>query len=347
MSDYNNKPATSSNVTRVPTSLRTEPVKVTKKFLALDLDETLIHCEREYFSGVSAVTRARICGQEVDLYVSKRPGLEEFMDTMAKHYNLILYTAGQKEYAYAVLKLMRLDRYFQIVLHRSYCQKNSDKKFEKDLAIVGIHPRDIILVDDSFVHVRNQPNNILLIEPFTGEASDRELSRISDYLVSIANKVDVRPVMGNFTSYERQRAAERILSAKTGVTNKNSKDSCSDDFESEFNAEDVCESFKGALLSTKVPAITTQKTLLALKVKFNSGIRLEERDDDEESTDDSFEELAVNQGEFDVCGFPAIRIPLTKLGTEECLDTERLAESLPTMTPKSQLTQLKTKFRSL
>ena len=72
------------------------------------------------------------------------------MARMAQCYNLILFTSGLKEYAHAILGLFKIDHYFSAVFHRSYCQKNAENKFEKDLAIFGIHPNDIILLDVNF-----------------------------------------------------------------------------------------------------------------------------------------------------------------------------------------------------
>ena len=69
------------------------------------------------------------------------------MSRMARCYNLVLYTSGLKEYAHTILKLMKIDHYFTKVLHRMHCANHSERRFEKNLAILRVPLRDIILLD--------------------------------------------------------------------------------------------------------------------------------------------------------------------------------------------------------
>lgn len=127
----------------------------------LDLDETLIHCKSFDFDNVTAYLKVELLkisirliklqvtigNQEMSLFVSKRPGLEEFLARMAQCYNLVLFTSALKEYAHVILKQMKIEKFFCMVLHRGQCQRNPYRQHEKSLAILRIPPKDIILVD--------------------------------------------------------------------------------------------------------------------------------------------------------------------------------------------------------
>mmetsp|Transcript_42574 Transcript_42574/g.49290 ORF Transcript_42574/g.49290 Transcript_42574/m.49290 type:complete len:243 (-) Transcript_42574:266-994(-) len=211
---------------------------VTKKVLILDLDETLVHCHTEPFADVSIPSKIRIHNQELSLYVKKRPGLDSFLVEMSKVYTLVLFTTGVKEYAHAILKLTGISSYFSAVLHRSYCQMNSEKKYEKNLSIFEAGMKDLVLVDNSANQGKHQPDNIFVIKAYKGDDSDSELSRISEFLEELAKKYDVRPVMRNFTSFSQRSddswAYSDQLSQKSSA--RNSFDNLSD-----FDDEDISE----------------------------------------------------------------------------------------------------------
>ena len=242
-----------------------------KKTLVLDLDETLIHCKTVYFENVTATAKFQAGNREMTLFVSKRPNLEEFMSRMAQCYNLVLYTSGLKEYAHTILKLMKIEYYFSAVFHRGHCQKNDENKFEKDLGIIGINPKSVILLDDSTVHIKNQPSNILLIKGFRGEKDDAELLKIADFLEQLLIKSDVRPVMDNFRNYEMAKESEVLTTEPGSPTPKNMQakfirdleesdsESTNEDSSAECDVEDLSENYDGAELSSKMPTLKPQK----------------------------------------------------------------------------------------
>jgi TFIIF-interacting CTD phosphatase-like protein len=62
-----------------------------KKCLALDLDETLVHSSFQPVEGASFVITVVIEGIVHNVYVMKRPGVDEFLERLAPHYEARLF----------------------------------------------------------------------------------------------------------------------------------------------------------------------------------------------------------------------------------------------------------------
>eukprot|EP00331_Platyophrya_macrostoma_P009075 CAMPEP_0176422118 /NCGR_PEP_ID=MMETSP0127-20121128/9557_1 /TAXON_ID=938130 /ORGANISM="Platyophrya macrostoma, Strain WH" /LENGTH=204 /DNA_ID=CAMNT_0017802935 /DNA_START=156 /DNA_END=770 /DNA_ORIENTATION=+ len=130
---------------------------------------------------------------------------------MSKHFEIVLYTASCKEYAEAVLKTLKIRQFFSQIYHREHCKLNAENKYIKNLSVIGVQLSDVILVDDSPVQLENQPENVLIIKSFQGENDDdKELSAITDFLISRAGKAEVRPVMEAFNAYKKQDKTENL-----------------------------------------------------------------------------------------------------------------------------------------
>lgn len=78
------------------------------------MDETMMHSE---FTD-AAPHDFQINGQ---YFVSKRPGLDQFLHEMAKHYELVVFTAGTQEYADEVLDRIDKDGLISHRLYRQHC----------------------------------------------------------------------------------------------------------------------------------------------------------------------------------------------------------------------------------
>ncbi len=66
-----------------------------KKTLVLDLDETLVHSGFKPFEVKSdIVLKIEFENKIHDIHVLVRPGVEEFLEKMAKHYELVIFTAS-------------------------------------------------------------------------------------------------------------------------------------------------------------------------------------------------------------------------------------------------------------
>lgn len=98
-----------------------------KKTLVLDLDETLIHSMSRApagFSGTHHLVEVKLPhSQFATLYsVLKRPHCDEFLETVAQWYNLVVYTASLQAYADPMIDWLERDRkYFGKRLYRDQC----------------------------------------------------------------------------------------------------------------------------------------------------------------------------------------------------------------------------------
>jgi RNA polymerase II subunit A small phosphatase-like protein len=66
-----------------------------KKTLVLDLDETLVHSGFRPFGVPSdIILKIELDNRIHDIHVLVRPGVEEFLERMSKHYELVVFTAS-------------------------------------------------------------------------------------------------------------------------------------------------------------------------------------------------------------------------------------------------------------
>lgn len=70
-----------------------------KKLLVLDLDETLVHTTTEAIEDYDYKFEQPCCDGEafITVYVRQRPFLNTFLECLSNHYELAIFTAGQKE----------------------------------------------------------------------------------------------------------------------------------------------------------------------------------------------------------------------------------------------------------
>jgi RNA polymerase II subunit A small phosphatase-like protein len=61
----------------------------------LDLDETLVHSGFKPFSiNSDIILKIELDNRIHDIHVLVRPGVEEFLEKMSKHYELVVFTAS-------------------------------------------------------------------------------------------------------------------------------------------------------------------------------------------------------------------------------------------------------------
>lgn len=63
--------------------------------LVLDLDETLIHANMESNSGWDFKVTMNDGDKIFDLYIDMRPYVKEFINEVAKHFEVVLFTAAE------------------------------------------------------------------------------------------------------------------------------------------------------------------------------------------------------------------------------------------------------------
>jgi len=149
--------------------------------LILDLDETLIHLEREYytFNNMNNIKNKKL---------TLRPGLINFLEKMKKIYEIILFTFSPNDYADSIIDVIEKDeKYFEhklYVQHASY----SNGKYVKDINDLGRDLKNAIIIEDNINNVhKSNINNTICIKPFYGECNNEK--NTLQLLGNILNKV--------------------------------------------------------------------------------------------------------------------------------------------------------------
>lgn len=79
---------------------------LTKKTLVLDLDETLVHSSFKPPEKADIVLPVEIEGKVCYVYVLIRPGTITFLEELAEHYELAIFTASLSKYAEPLMKIL-------------------------------------------------------------------------------------------------------------------------------------------------------------------------------------------------------------------------------------------------
>ena len=163
-------------------NFKTEPAPYLKTInrkpysLILDLDETLVHFKVNPENESEGVLRVR-------------PGIIEFLDSIDKYYELIVFTAATQDYADLLIDAVEENKiYFE---HRLYRQHTViiDNDFVKDLSRVGRPLDKIAIVDNMPQNFRLQKENGINIKAFWGEeVYDTALIDLAPILINIAKE---------------------------------------------------------------------------------------------------------------------------------------------------------------
>ena len=155
-----------------------------KKYtLVLDLDETLIHFKPNPFNESSGK-------------IMIRPFLYDFLRSVKKYYELVIFTAATEDYANPIINAIEKDEKF--FDHRLYRIHTTivDNDFVKDLSKLGRDLNRTIIVDNMKQNYKNQPDNGITIRPFWGkDVEDTALVDLLDILKKIAEN-DMNVISG-------------------------------------------------------------------------------------------------------------------------------------------------------
>ncbi|KAJ3438307.1 scp1-like small phosphatase 4-related [Anaeramoeba flamelloides] len=123
------------------------------------------------------------------IYVQKRPYLSTFLERCSQLFEVVVFTAGLKEYADIILD--KLDPNNELISHRLYrdsCKEAEQHTYVKDLSLLGRDLNRTLIIDDLPSSYSLQPQNAIPIKRFCGNCSnssfldeqiqDNELPRI-------------------------------------------------------------------------------------------------------------------------------------------------------------------------
>jgi len=169
-----------------------------KKTLILDLDETLMHCDfahkyKEHDRFVNAIFDGDQCRMPIFL----RPFLTKFLEFASKNFEVVIYTASDKDYAdYIIDEIDPKGKYVSFRLYRPSILNIADNIYTKPLDILENRKlENIILIDNSIYNFILNKENGYLIPSFYDNKYDCELIKLESYLKKeILNCDDVRKV---------------------------------------------------------------------------------------------------------------------------------------------------------
>jgi len=162
-----------------------------KKCLVLDLDETLVHSSFRPTSQADYIIPVEIEGTIHNVYVAKRPGVDEFLRVLAEHYEIVVYTASLSKYADPLLDQLDVHRVIRHRLFREHCVRH-EGSYVKDLSTLNRDLSQTIIIDNSAMSYIFHPQNAIGCTSFIDDMSDRELVSIQKFLLSIMKEPDVR-----------------------------------------------------------------------------------------------------------------------------------------------------------
>ncbi|GAX80610.1 hypothetical protein CEUSTIGMA_g8045.t1 [Chlamydomonas eustigma] len=169
------------------------------KTLVLDLDETLVHSSLEQSSTSDFSFDVRFNNQDHVIHVKKRPHLHLFMETVAKLFEVVVFTASQKVYAEKLLNVIDPKRnLIKFRVYRDSCVM-VDGNYLKDLTCLGRDLKSTFIVDNSPQAFGFQPDNGIPIESWYDDEQDDELLKMLPFLKLLSGEdvEDVRPLIAS------------------------------------------------------------------------------------------------------------------------------------------------------
>ncbi|KAF0815342.1 hypothetical protein IGB42_00423 [Andreprevotia sp. IGB-42] len=169
---------------------------MTNTLLILDLDETLIH----------ATTTPLPCEHDfvvASYFVYKRPWVDQFIAFCFAHFDVAVWTSSTEPYAQAVIaNLFNEPKALKFIFSRRKCTRRfdfetHDDTYIKDLRKIkkrGYTLEKTLIIDDTREKLCRNYGNLIHIDEWTGNATDRELLHIQPYLLSLKGAENMRKI---------------------------------------------------------------------------------------------------------------------------------------------------------
>ncbi len=138
------------------------------------------------------IVPVEIDGTVHNVYVIKRPGVDEFMRQMGLIYEVVVFTASLSKYADPVLDMLDIHTAVRHRLFRESCY-NHKGNYVKDLSQLGRDIGDTIIIDNSPASYIFHPNNAVPISSWFNDPHDTELTDLCPFLADLAGVDDEGP----------------------------------------------------------------------------------------------------------------------------------------------------------
>ena len=171
----------------LPSQTFLSPIRPT---LVLDLDETLSHSilDNSYVGPHDYSFKTVWNWEEVDVKVCFRPHVLQFLHSVSRLFEVVVFTASLPQFANPVLdKLDPQGTVFSHRLFRDSCTMFSGL-FVKDLASLNRQLETVFIVDNSPFSYLWHPSRAIPIRSWYTDGDDRELLRVLSYLNRVAER---------------------------------------------------------------------------------------------------------------------------------------------------------------
>jgi RNA polymerase II subunit A small phosphatase-like protein len=192
-SPSNDQPADheSSEKHLLPTLRDPERAKIC---LIIDLDETLVHSVFRPVPNADFIVPVEIDGQVHQIYVTKRPHVDEFLRRVGELYECVLFTASLAKYADPVADLLDPKHIFHSRLFRDSCTYYNGN-YIKDLSRLGRDIRKVIIIDNSPLSYLFHQDNAVPVTSWFDDMHDTELLTLIPIFERLASVDDVIPAL--------------------------------------------------------------------------------------------------------------------------------------------------------
>ncbi|KAJ2992778.1 hypothetical protein HDV02_002865 [Globomyces sp. JEL0801] len=170
------------------------PEFANKKCLVLDLDETLVHSSFKPVAKADFIIQVEIDKTVHQVYVLKRPGVDEFLRKLSTQYELVVFTASLSKYANPVMDMLDPHRYVKHRLFRESCIHHKGN-YVKDLSLLGRNLKSVIIIDNQPSCYMFHPSNAIPITTWFDDPTDVELLDLIPFLEDLKLVQDVTTVL--------------------------------------------------------------------------------------------------------------------------------------------------------
>lgn len=170
-----------------------------KKCVVIDLDETLVHSSFKPISNADFIVPVEIDGIVHQVYVLKRPHVDEFLQKMGELFECVLFTASLAKYADPVADLLDQWDVFRARLFRESCVFHRGN-YVKDLSRLGRELNNVIIVDNSPASYIFHPENAVPVQSWFDDMNDTELLDLLPFFEGLSKEEEVYGVLQNLRS---------------------------------------------------------------------------------------------------------------------------------------------------
>ncbi len=168
-----------------------------KKTVVFDLDETLVYTSFQVIKNAVVIQF-----QGRSLYIKIRPNVNKMLAAIKPYYDIVVFTASVKPYADCVLDHIDKSKLISYRIYRDHCL-GSGSHIVKDLRILNMDLKKVLLVDNCITCLAPQPDNGIPVISYNGNDEDNEMVKLESFLLEYKYESDIRSVLVNLLNLRK------------------------------------------------------------------------------------------------------------------------------------------------